>query len=194
MLRKFTFPENLQRLEETRWEWRAHLKGFLWIAGVYSKQLPQTLHAPIAVENSIISFWLVECSGPANPYFSPKTKRFKSRCSVAALDQETKYRAVYFHSSWRALVTPHLLAVEASFSFALVFGWCPAGTQSRRMEWTPEVSFLSSALRTSSQGPLSQVPQWPSTVWGPCVQGNISGNFFSLLFHGSHRGLQNVTV
>ena len=46
MLKKLIFPKILQRLEETRWDGRACLKGFLWIEGMYSKELPQTLHTP----------------------------------------------------------------------------------------------------------------------------------------------------
>lgn len=46
MLKKLIFPKLLQRLEETRWDGRACLKGFLWIEGMYSKEPPQTLHTP----------------------------------------------------------------------------------------------------------------------------------------------------
>lgn len=41
MLKKLIFPKLLQRLEETRWDGRACLKGFLWIEGMYSKPVGQ---------------------------------------------------------------------------------------------------------------------------------------------------------
>lgn len=158
MLKKLIFPKILQRLEETRYG-RAMFKRLSMDWRYVFKRFCTNSAHPISVENFIILFWLVECPGSAYLRFPANKKMFKLDVLLQPL----------ISLLWFFMKSPCHTPSAGSSSILLIclyFRLVSNRNKPHLMEWIPAVSFLSSALCTASQGPLSQAPQWPPTVWG----------------------------